>query len=97
MKPLSLTELFARIRAGRALSPAQQARVISHNGGWEDGKADRANRRLAKWYRGARNDYGHFDADYAEGYHAGAFDCGSDNPWRAELLSVVNGQIVRAA
>lgn len=51
-----------------------EAKMISTNQGYWDGVADRENGRMAKWYRGAHSTYGHFNADYANGYNLGLFN-----------------------
>ena len=56
------------------LSPKAFAKVTHTNWGYWDGVADRERGRLAKWYRGAHKTYGHFNADYAEGYNIGLFN-----------------------
>jgi hypothetical protein len=57
----------------RKPTPAQERRIMHRNWGYWDGVADRSRQRLAKWYRGAHKTYGHYDADYAEGYSIGLF------------------------
>ena len=52
----------------RKMSIAKERKIITTNQGYWDGVADRQNQRIAKWYRGAHKNYGHFNADYAEGY-----------------------------
>lgn len=80
-KQKTLDELFARAAAGKRLTPEQTDRLISNNWGYEDGRNDRRRQKLAKWYRGARADYGHYDLDYATGYNAGVFCLQHENPW----------------
>jgi hypothetical protein len=62
----------------RKMSVAKERKIITTNQGYWDGVADRQNQRIAEWYRGAHRNYGHFDADYAEGYSLGL--CGKEPP-----------------
>lgn len=56
------------------MTERQFRRIVSRNSGYWDGVNDRAHQRMATWYRGAHKNYGHFDADYAEGYNLGIFN-----------------------
>ena len=48
-------------------------KIIHTNWGYWDGVDDRAKHRIAKWYRGAAKNFGHFDPDYAFGYDRGVW------------------------
>lgn len=49
----------------------QEQKIITTNQGYWDGVADRGRGRIAQWYKGAAKNYGHFSADYANGYELG--------------------------
>ena len=57
----------------RKLTEAQTRKITHTNWGYWDGVADRARGTLAKWYKGAHKNYGHFDPEYAAGYSIGVF------------------------
>ena len=69
----------------RKMSVAKERKIITTNQGYWDGVADHQNQRIAKWYRGAHSNYGHFDADYAE-VTAWAFGAKSRRPTQLLVL-----------
>jgi len=62
----------------KKLSETELLKVQRTNWGYWDGVADRARGQLARWYKGAAKNRGHFDPLYAEGYSIGVF--GGDAP-----------------
>lgn len=58
----------------RKLSVKAEAKIIATNQGYWDGFADREGGRIARWYNGAHRTYGHFSAEYAEGYNLGLWN-----------------------
>lgn len=56
------------------LHTTKECKIIHTNWGYWDGVADRERGRIAKWYRGAAANYGHFDPQYAEGYALGLWN-----------------------
>ncbi len=52
---------------------SKHSKMCRRNGGYWDGVADRERNRLARWFKGAAKNHGHFDPVYAEGYELGVF------------------------